>query len=83
VLCLSCCCFALQTLDQVSELLCCPITHEVLRDPVVAADGITYERRAITEWLATHDTSPMTNITLANRELHPNNLVRTLIEELM
>jgi hypothetical protein len=55
----------------------------VLRDPVVAADGITYERRAITEWLATHDTSPMTNITLANRELHPNNLVRTLIEELM
>ena len=66
-----------------SELLCCPITHEVLRDPVVAADGITYERRAIAEWLASHNTSPMTNIPLANLELHPNNLVRTLIEELM
>jgi hypothetical protein len=67
----------------VSELLCCPITHEVFKDPVVAADGITYERQAITGWLTTHDTSPMTNIPLANCELHPNNLVRTLIEELL
>lgn len=76
-------CCAVQALEQVSELLCCPITHEVLRDPVVAADGITYERHAITNWLTSHDTSPMTNIPLANLELHPNNLVRTLIEELM
>lgn len=66
-----------------SELLCCPITHEVLREPVVAADGITYERKAITNWLATHDTSPMTNVVLSNKELHPNSLVKTLIEELM
>jgi len=50
---------------------------------VVAADGITYERHAISNWLATHNTSPMTNIQLANLELHPNNLVKTLIEELM
>lgn len=70
-------------LDQVSELLCCPITHEVLVDPVVAADGITYERSAITHWLTAHDTSPMTNMRLANYELLPNSLVRTLIEELM
>jgi hypothetical protein len=55
----------------------------VLVDPVVAADGITYERSAITHWLAAHDTSPMTNMRLANYELHPNSLVRTLIEELM
>jgi hypothetical protein len=75
------CCF--QALDQVSELLCCPITHEVFKDPVVAADGITYERSAITGWLTTHDTSPMTNTPLPNCELHPNNLVRTLIEELL
>lgn len=83
MLCYAVLCAALQTLDQVSELLCCPITHEVLHDPVVAADGITYERQAITDWLISHDTSPMTNMPLANLELHPNNLVRTLIEELM
>jgi hypothetical protein len=49
----------------------------------VAADGITYERHAISSWLTSHATSPMTNMLLSNLELHPNNLVRTLIEELM
>ncbi|PRW56453.1 ankyrin 2,3 unc44 [Chlorella sorokiniana] len=27
--------------------VCCPITHEVMADPVIAADGTTYERQAI------------------------------------
>ncbi|KAK9828804.1 hypothetical protein WJX72_002158 [[Myrmecia] bisecta] len=39
----------------------CPITHEVMTDPVIAADGYTYERSAIEEWFETHDTLPMTN----------------------
>lgn len=29
----------------------CPISHELMSDPVVACDGHTYERRAITEWM--------------------------------
>ena len=29
----------------------CPITHEVMEDPVVCADGHSYERAAITQWL--------------------------------
>jgi hypothetical protein len=29
----------------------CPITWGLFRDPVVAADGFTYERKAITEWI--------------------------------
>jgi hypothetical protein len=73
----------LETLEQVSEALCCPITHEVFVDPVVAADGITYERSAIVDWLSTHDTSPMTNTVLPNLQLHPNSLVKTLVEELL
>jgi hypothetical protein len=73
----------LETLEQVSEALCCPITHEVFVDPVVAADGITYERRAIVDWLSTHNTSPMTNTVLPNLQLHPNSLVKTLAEELL
>jgi len=38
----------------------CPITTVVMRDPVVAADGHTYEREAIATWLAKHHTSPLT-----------------------
>ncbi|KAK9816505.1 hypothetical protein WJX72_001230 [[Myrmecia] bisecta] len=44
-----------------SEEVTCPIEHEVYEDPVVAADGHTYERSAIAEWFSRHDTSPMTN----------------------
>ena len=30
-------------------------------DPVIAADGHTYERAAIQQWLQTHPTSPVTS----------------------
>ena len=29
----------------------CPITHMIMRVPVIAEDGITYEQSAIIEWL--------------------------------
>jgi hypothetical protein len=59
----------------------CPITQELMDDPVVAADGNTYERAAITQWLATHDTSPMTNARMTHKELTPNLAVRSAILE--
>lgn len=37
---------------EVPADLRCPITYQLLRDPVVLADsGQTYEREAIQEWL--------------------------------
>lgn len=40
--------------------------QEVMQDPHVAADGITYEAEAIRAWLdSEHDTSPMTNVKLS------------------
>ena len=36
----------------------CPITYELIHDPVIAADGHTYDRSAIQRWLSKHDTSP-------------------------
>jgi hypothetical protein len=42
-----------------AELLCC-LTHVLMADPVVAADGYTYDRRAIETWLRVHKTSPVT-----------------------
>jgi hypothetical protein len=38
-----------------------------MRDPVIAADGHTYEQEAIEAWLRSHNTSPMTNAQLSNR----------------
>lgn len=35
-----------------SPLIVCPITKQLMKDPVMAEDGITYDRAAITEWYA-------------------------------
>ena len=39
----------------------CAITREVMDDPVLAADGFSYERDAIERWFRTRATSPTTN----------------------
>lgn len=59
-----------------------PITQAVMRDPVIAADGHTYERSAIERWLLEHDTSPLTNEQLAYKWLRPNHVLRSVITEL-
>ena len=59
----------------------CPITGEVMEDPVTTADGHAYERAAIAQWLQAHDTSPVTNAQLPHRKLAPAHALRQLIEE--
>ena len=60
----------------------CPITLEVMRDPVIAGDGHSYEREAIDRWLRGHRTSPLTGRVMASSQLLPNHRLRTLIQEL-
>jgi hypothetical protein len=57
----------------------CPITSEIMTDPVSTSDGFTHERAAITEWLRTKDTSPKTGATPESKTLIPNHLVRSLL----
>lgn len=59
----------------------CPITQDVMEDPVVTADGNSYERAAIEHWLRTHNTSPLTNLALPSTSLLPNISLRHSIEE--
>ena len=57
----------------------CPILREVMKDPVVTADGQTYERGAIEQWLRDHNTAPLTGQALAHKHLTPNVLLRGMI----
>lgn len=59
----------------------CPITQDVMEDPVVCADGHSYERIAITQWLLARDTSPCTNAPLLHKNVVPNHALRNLIAE--
>jgi len=59
----------------------CPISQEVLIDPVCTDDGHTYERGNIEHWLASHNTSPVTNAVLPNKTLRPNHALKSIIAE--
>ena len=63
----------------------CPITHELMRDPVIASDGYSYERSAIAAWLGSggDPVSPMTNDPLLSPTLTPNRSLKLLIERFL
>lgn len=49
----------------------CPISRELMTDPVIGTDGVTYDRVSIELWLKDHSTSPITRETMTNK-LIPN-----------
>jgi hypothetical protein len=51
---------------------CCPITGALFEEPVIAADGVTYERKAIEQWLRQKTVSPKTMQQLSTTILIPN-----------
>jgi hypothetical protein len=65
---------------QAPDEFTCAITRDIMEDPVVASDGHSYERAAITHWLSRSRRSPMTNAPMVT-ELVPNIALRKAIGE--
>lgn len=65
-----------------SEFIC-PISYEMMTDPVILSDGHTYERASIMAWLQTHNTSPLTNRPVNAADIKPNYALRSAIERYM
>eukprot|EP01018_Ginkgo_biloba_P029114 Gb_12875 [translate_table: standard] len=60
----------------------CPISLELMKDPVIVATGQTYDRSCIQKWLdAGHKTCPKTQQTLPHLVLTPNYVLRSLIAQ--
>nr|XP_037858003.1 WD repeat, SAM and U-box domain-containing protein 1 isoform X3 [Chlorocebus sabaeus] len=58
----------------------CPITRELMKDPVIASDGYSYEKEAIENWISKKKrTSPMTNLVLPSAVLTPNRTLKMAI----
>ncbi|XP_025893929.1 WD repeat, SAM and U-box domain-containing protein 1 [Nothoprocta perdicaria] len=58
----------------------CPITRELMKEPVIAADGYSYEKEALENWLSSkRRSSPMTNLPLPSVLLTPNRSLKTAI----
>jgi hypothetical protein len=60
----------------------CPITRELVIDPVVAEDGHIYERVDLERWLQTKKRSPVTNKPMGSRVV-PAIFARQTIQELL
>ena len=74
--------------------LCC-ITQVMMREPVIAADGHTYERVALQQWLRNiyvsyvyvtysiqqQDTSPMTGSVQLHKHFFPNIVIRNMLAQ--
>lgn len=60
----------------------CPISRELMRDPVILATGQTYDRPFIQRWLkAGNRTCPKTQQVLSHTILTPNLLIRDMISK--
>ncbi|XP_057954747.1 E3 ubiquitin-protein ligase PUB23-like [Malania oleifera] len=67
---------------EVPSHFLCPISMELMRDPVTAVTGITYDRESIEKWLFSgkNTTCPVTKQDLSDTDLTPNHTLRRLIQ---
>lgn len=49
---------------EIPSVFLCPITDDVMRTPVVARDGFTYDESALIKWVRQSATSPLTRETI-------------------
>lgn len=60
----------------------CPLSKELMRDPVIVANGQTYDRPFIQKWLKSGNrTCPRTQQVLTHTILTPNQLIREMIQQ--
>ena len=60
----------------------CPITGELMKEPVLGKDGHSYEKSEIIRWLSQNSTSPITREPLREEDLVDNLPLKRSIEEI-
>lgn len=60
----------------------CPISLDLMKDPVTLSTGITYDRQSIEKWIdGGKVTCPVTNQVLRNFDQIPNHSIRKMIQD--
>lgn len=54
---------------QIDDIIC-PITHEILKEPVVGDDGHIYEKEALYNWIQKSNISPLTRQPIQNTYIY-------------
>ncbi|KAL2473703.1 U-box domain-containing protein 17 [Forsythia ovata] len=70
------------TFVSIPKDFCCPISFDLMRDPVIVSTGQTYDRESISRWMEEgHCTCPKTGQMLVHTQLVPNRALRNLIAQ--
>ena len=67
-------------MSNTPEYYLCPITQNIMNNPVITDDGYTYEESAIKQWILQKGISPMTRQPISISSLRSNRLIKDLIE---
>ncbi|XP_020216712.1 U-box domain-containing protein 21 [Cajanus cajan] len=60
----------------------CPVSLELMTDPVTLSTGITYDRLSIEKWIeGGNRTCPVTNQVLTTFDIIPNHVIRRMIQD--
>ena len=62
-----------------TEFFKCPLSKQLMRDPVIAFDGNTYERSEIKKYLKKYNKSPVTGQPARTSMVFPNNVMKKQI----
>ncbi|KAI7993981.1 putative U-box domain-containing protein 42 [Camellia lanceoleosa] len=73
-------------MEPLYDTFFCPLTKKIMDDPVTIESGVTYERKAITEWFGNsknkdHIICPKTGKKLVSRVLSTNMALKATIDE--
>jgi hypothetical protein len=67
-------------ISQIPEYFLCPITNEIMENPVIDQEGNTYDESAIRKWLSHQGISPITRNPMSVDDLVPNRALKQAIE---
>jgi len=65
---------------EVSVPLCCPLSLQLFKDPVVSRFGHSFEREHIEKWLKNKSKCPLTNQYMTIAHLTPNRALADVVE---
>jgi len=66
-------------MSSLKKLLTCPITQDILEDPVQATDGNTYSRKELQQWMTRSQTSPLTREAMHFHDIKDNRIISQVL----
>ena len=67
--------------DEIPKEFLCPITNDIMIDPAMTTDGVTFERKAIECWMEKYNYSPVNGNKFESKILLSNFALKQLIRD--